>query len=54
MREQTREQEGFESIPENSESRSWRDDVRRTVPETASGNRKGMVADCNESCSSDQ
>ena len=29
------------------------DDVRQTVPETASGHRKGTVADCNKSCSSD-
>jgi len=54
MRERTREQVGFESIPENSESQSWCDDVRQTVRETASGHRKGTVADCNESCWSDQ
>ena len=53
MRERTREQVGFESIPENSESRSWCDDVRQTVPETATGHRKGTVANSNELCSSD-
>jgi len=41
MRKRTREQVGFQSIAKNIESRGWCDDVRPTVPDTASGHRKG-------------
>jgi len=45
---------GFEPFLEDSESRSRCNDVWQTVPKTASGDRKSMVADSDESCSSEQ